>query len=76
MGAKHLEDDIDLKHYSLEEVSSLSGFSLRSLARYVADGSLKSKKIKRRRVISRRAFLEFMEIVPSENLSSKRNNKR
>jgi hypothetical protein len=74
MGAAKLDDD--LQHYTLQQCAEMSGFSLKSIIRFAANGTLKSKKIVRRRLVSRRSYLEFMEISQVENVSPKHLRKR
>jgi excisionase family DNA binding protein len=59
MGAKKLPDELEFM--SIGDIAERTTYHKKSIERFIREGRLKTVKINGRRLITRRAFIEFLQ---------------
>lgn len=60
MGEKKLKPD-ELEFLSINNIAERTTFHRKTIERFIREGKLKTVRISGRRLVTRRAFLEFLE---------------
>lgn len=70
MGEKKIRPD-ELEFLSINNIAERTTFHRKTIERFIREGRLKTVKVGGRRLITRRAFIEFLNAESNDNFQAK-----